>query len=304
MRAVFVEDQHLAILDVADILGADDIERAGLRGEDRTAVELAEHQRPDAERIARADQLLVGEADKSVGAFEHAQPFDEAIDEAVAVRARDQMQNDLGVGGRLHHRAFADQLAAQRQAVGQIAVMADGKAAGIELGEQRLHVAQDRLAGGRIADMADGGVARQPIDHLPPGECVADQPEAAFGVEAGAVERDDAGGLLAAMLQCMQAERRDRRSVGVTENAEYTAFLAQPVRIEVGEGRFCHGHRSAIISMHDSPDLEQFPSLPERRADRVGCADQSDSPAFLHAFRTLLEPASRWVSGSSGNIDL
>ncbi len=280
MRAVFVEDQHLAILDVADILGADDIERAGFRGEDRTAVELAQHQRPDAERIARADEFLVGETDKSVGALEYAQTFDEAIDEAIAVRASHQMQDDLGVGGRLHHRAFADQLAAQCQAVGQIAIMADSKAAGIELGEQRLHVAQDGFAGGRIADMADGGVAGEPVDHLPPRECVADQPEAAFGMETGAVERDDAGGLLAAMLQCMEAERRDRRSVGVPENAEHTTFLAQPVRIEVGEGGLCHGHRSAVISMHDSPDLEQFPSLPERRADRAGCADQSDSPAF------------------------
>ena len=52
------------------------------------------------------------------------------------------MQDDLGVGGRLHHGAFAHELSAQRQSVGQVAVVADGEAAGIELGEQRLHVAQ------------------------------------------------------------------------------------------------------------------------------------------------------------------
>ena len=65
-------------------LRADDVERAGLRGEDRAAVELAEHQRADAERIARADQLLVGQADEGIGAFELAQALDEAVDEAVA----------------------------------------------------------------------------------------------------------------------------------------------------------------------------------------------------------------------------
>ena len=73
MRAVFVEHQNLAVLDIAHILRADDVERAGLGGEDRAAVELAEHQRPDAERIAGADQFLVGQADEGVGAFEHAQ---------------------------------------------------------------------------------------------------------------------------------------------------------------------------------------------------------------------------------------
>ena len=68
--AVLVEHHDLAVLDVAHIFGADDVERAGLRGEDRAAVELADHQRADAERIAGADQLLVGQADEGVGAFE------------------------------------------------------------------------------------------------------------------------------------------------------------------------------------------------------------------------------------------
>ena len=63
----------LAVLDVADVLCADDVERAGFRSEDRAAVELADDQRADAERIARADQFLVGEADEGVGALELAQ---------------------------------------------------------------------------------------------------------------------------------------------------------------------------------------------------------------------------------------
>ena len=110
LRAVLVEDHDLAVLDVAHELRADDVERAGLGREDRAAVELADHQRADAERIAGADQLLVGEADEGIGAFDLAQRVDEAVDEAVAPRARDQMQDHLGVGGRLHDRAFVHQL--------------------------------------------------------------------------------------------------------------------------------------------------------------------------------------------------
>ena len=78
------------------------------------------------------------------------------------LRAGDQMQDDFGVGGRLHHGAVAHQFAAQRQPVGEIAVVADRETAGIEFGEQRLHVAQDRLAGRGIADMADRRGAGQP----------------------------------------------------------------------------------------------------------------------------------------------
>ena len=162
-----------------------------------------------------------------------AQRLDEAVDEAVALGLRDQMQDHLGVGGGLHHGAVAHELAAQGQPVGEIAVMADRKAAGIELGEQRLHVAQDGRAGGGIADMADRGVAGQALDHLAAGEGVADQAEPPFAVKPRAVEGDDAGGLLAAVLQGVQSERGDGGGLGMAENAEHAAFLAQRVAFEV-----------------------------------------------------------------------
>ena len=53
-----------------------------------------------------------------------------------------------------------------------------------------------------------------------------------------AVIGDDARRLLPAMLKGVQAERGDRRSIGMAENAEHAAFLAQPVgvQIEIAEG--------------------------------------------------------------------
>ena len=143
------------------------------------------------------------------------------------------MQDHLGVGGRLHHRAFVHQLAAQRQAVGQVAVVADGEAAAFEFGEQRLHVAQDGLAGGRIADMADGGGAGQAVDDFAAGKGVADEAQAALGMEALAVEGNDAGGFLTAMLERMQAERGDGGGIRMAEDAEHAAFLAQAVGIGI-----------------------------------------------------------------------
>ena len=159
--------------------------------------------------------------------------FDEAVDEAVALGLRDQMQDDFGVGGGLHHGAVAHQFAPQGQAVGEIAVVADRKAAGIEFGEQRLDVAQDGRAGGGIADMADGGIAGEALDHLAAGEGVADEAEPALGVKPGSVEGDDAGGLLAAVLQGVQSESGDGGGFGMAENAEHAAFLAQRVAVQV-----------------------------------------------------------------------
>jgi hypothetical protein len=72
-------------------------------------------------------------------------------------------------------------------------------------------------------------------------------------VKTLAVKADNPGGFLAAMLQRVEAERGNRRGVGVAEDAEYAALFTQPIAVKVEEGSFCHVHRLAIISMHHSP---------------------------------------------------
>ena len=52
-------------------------------------------------------------------------------------------------------------------------------------------------------------------------------------MEPLAVEGDDAGGFLAAVLKGVQAERGDRRRVRMAEYSEYPSFLAQPVAVKV-----------------------------------------------------------------------
>ncbi len=128
--------------------------------------------------------------------------------------------------------------------------MRDREAAAVELGEQRLHVADDGFAGGGITHMADRGMAGQALDDVALGEGVADQAEAALRVEAAAVIGDDAGGFLSAMLERMQSERGERGGVGMPEDSEHPAFLAQTVAhcvgIEIG-GRFLrHAHQQAL----------------------------------------------------------
>jgi hypothetical protein len=109
----------------------------------------------------------------------------------------------------------------------------DCEAPGLELGEQRLDVTQYGVAGGRIANMADGPSPRQAIDRRSIREVIADQPLAALRVEPDAVESDNAGGFLAAMLQRMQPERGNGGGVRMVEDAEDAALLAQPVAIGV-----------------------------------------------------------------------
>ena len=156
LHAVIGNNDDFAIVDLADELGADDVEGAGFRTQDVSAVQFAQDERADAEGVAGADQLLVGQRHQRIGAFDGPQRVDIALDDADLLRFRHEMQDHFGVGGRLADAALRNQFAAQRQAVGEIAVMGHRQATGGEFGKQRLDVAENGFAGRRIAHMAQG----------------------------------------------------------------------------------------------------------------------------------------------------
>ena len=102
--------------------------------EDPGAVEIAEHQRADAERVAAADHLLGGERHQREGAFDLAHGLDEARIDVALAAGRDQMQDRLGVGGRREDRALLLQRALDGHGIGDVAVMGDCQPA---LGQSR-----------------------------------------------------------------------------------------------------------------------------------------------------------------------
>src|SRR5580704_7405157 len=88
----------------------------------------------------------------------------------------------------------------------KVAVVRHREAAELEIGIKRLHVTENRLAGGGIAIVPDRDTARQPVDHLLVAEILAHRPKTAMRMKSRTVEGDDTGRFLAAMLQCMQAQ--------------------------------------------------------------------------------------------------
>src|SRR5205823_13072089 len=113
----------------------------------------------------------------------------------------------------------------------QVAVVADRQPAELEIGEQRLDVALCYLAGCRIAAVADRDSAGEAVDDVARPEIVADQSRPAMRVELAAVIGDDAGGLLAAMLQGMQPQRRQRGGVRMAVNPENAALFVEMIRV-------------------------------------------------------------------------
>src|SRR6202035_3966721 len=116
-----------------------------------------------------------------------------------------------------------------------------------------------------------------------------------FGVETLAVEGDDAGGFLAAVLQRVQAERRNRGRVRVAENAEYAALFAQPIRIKIEEGGFRHRLSSASMRYSFGLDQARHPdpaaAIIARLAELVGGTCKRAAAARIGILWLLLFPA-------------
>ena len=135
-----VDLDQLARFKLADEIGADDIERDAFAGEHHrprpTFVRDATHdQRPDAQRIAAGDHALRGHADQRIGPFDQPQSIDELVKQGRIAAGGDEVDDDLGVAGRLEDRTLADQIGLKVHGVGNIAIMRDRKAAGSQVGE-------------------------------------------------------------------------------------------------------------------------------------------------------------------------
>ncbi len=99
-------------------------------------------------------------------------------------------------------------------------------------------------------------------------EDVADQARGAVIVEMSAVEGDDAGGLLAAMLQGVQAQRGMGGGIGGPVDAEQRTFLVKLVEVVVGAfGGAWHG---GVISGVRRPRIKDISLRRFGRVRRLG----------------------------------
>jgi hypothetical protein len=118
---------------------------------------------------------------------------------------REDVQQHLAVGVRVDvAKIELEQLALERIAVGEIAVVGERDAERrVDVERLRLELGE-RRSGGRIAAVRDAGVARE-VAHVARAEHVAHVARPLEHVEDGPFTRDDAGCVLAAVLQQQQA---------------------------------------------------------------------------------------------------
>ncbi len=81
---MFVDEDHLARLNLADEFCFDQVEGAGFRSDHIAFTELAKHQGPETVRIPYGDHAGLGQKDDTVGALDGEQGFSDTLREQIA----------------------------------------------------------------------------------------------------------------------------------------------------------------------------------------------------------------------------
>jgi len=127
----------------------------------------------------------------------------------------DEVDEEFRIDGGLKDRALAFQFLTQFRRIHQIAVMGHGQVLGAVADQEGLGVADERGAGGGVADVPDGDVALELLAEMPLVEHLGHQSHALLLADLEAIPGDDAGALLPAVLLAVEPEIRHAGRLGM-----------------------------------------------------------------------------------------
>ena len=155
------------------------------------------------------------------------------------MRRRHQVQHHLGVHRRGEDRAALFEGLPQGFGIHDVAVVGDRDGAGLAAGKHRSGVAHTRVlvAGGGVAAVANGDAACEGCE-VGFGENVGDEAGAHLTLQRFAISRNDAGGLLPAVLQGVEHQVRELGGLGLAHrrrvpNPHHRTLVAEDIAVVI-----------------------------------------------------------------------
>ena len=204
--AVGVQSADFTGCEFVDQFGTDSGERTGFRGEQVTALELAEDQRTETPRIPDPEDRIAGDDRQGEGAFglghQHLDPV-----HPVAGPSGEQMNHHFGVRRGLQPHAPLQELATKDVRVHEVAVVGNAQRTIDRLDDVRLSISQAGAAGGAVSGVADCELPLQRGEVLLV-EDGGNKTLPLVDMRNAVVDRRHAGRLLAPMLEGVEREER------------------------------------------------------------------------------------------------
>ncbi len=223
-QTLFVDDDDFARFDITDELGLNLVKRDRFAGQHIRAIQAADGKRAKTERVADANQFLLGHDDERVGALKTAESLHQRVFDAAERRLREHHDDDFAVHGGLKNQPATFEVVAELGGVGQIAVVGDGDLPAHAIHRERLRVADVRRAGGRITRVADGHVAHEVMENFRV-KNLRHEPHAMVLEKFSVVAGDDPGAFLPAMLQRVKTVVGEFGGIRMSKNAEHAAIM-------------------------------------------------------------------------------
>src|SRR5699024_2303525 len=108
--SVQIDFDELARLDLSFEVGADNIESDRFTGEYYRMAEPTHDQRPNPQGVAHRGHSARRHDHQRIGTLDHPQRIHQLVEHRWIAAGRDEMDDDLGVGGRLEDCAFLHKL--------------------------------------------------------------------------------------------------------------------------------------------------------------------------------------------------
>src|SRR5258707_13070692 len=156
MDAIIINDDHFTGFDFANELRMNQVESASLRSQHKCVFQLAKNQRPKAERIPNADDLLFTKEHKCESTVNLTQCCKDIF---LVSRAGEQVQNDFAIDSSLENRSPRFQLFSENSSVYQITVVSDRQLSSGAVDHDRLRVFQIAGSSRGLWNVTDGSVS-------------------------------------------------------------------------------------------------------------------------------------------------
>ncbi len=153
------DDDHFSGLDIPNVGGADQVEGAGLRGQNIGIAHLSDGERAEAVGVTDSDEGVGKKGQEGVGALDVRQGRLHSGDHVDTAASGDHVDQNLGVhvGGKEGPLILEDP--SQIRGIGEVPVMDQGHGDVADGGGQGLEIFLGVGAGGGVAVVADGRAA-------------------------------------------------------------------------------------------------------------------------------------------------
>ncbi len=225
-QPALIRHHHLAGFHLADEFRADQIQGAGLAGEDDGLVESSDDQRPEAERVACGNHLVLAHQYQGVRPMHPGERLGQSPAADRRVGPGNQMENNFAVRGRLKDGSRRLQFLPEHPGIDQVSVVGDGDLSPTGLHRQGLGILDIAGSGRRVADVTDGPRSSQLLQVLL-AKNLSDQSHPPLDGKwfSQIPGRDDAGALLPPMLKGIETVVGQLCRIGMVVHPEDSAFM-------------------------------------------------------------------------------